>query len=849
MENLLRQYASLSTRKPWTLLALFGVITALSVVLGQNITVDTGLESLLPSDAPSVLAIDEARARRGGQDLFVIAIESPDPLATVQFVDALAESFADWEEVEYFDYERSQSFFREHALLYLTMEDLGNIEDNLRRMIRRRLGQNHPLFTDLEAPADPAEDTWDWHDWTMWISPFTLKELAIEEDAIGTLFPFLDNSAETAEEGADGTPAPVTPPTAEELRNEQIRQARWDLPEQYQDYRIAPHGRVAVFAAKLSGSSTDIDYARAAYERAEAVIAELDPASYNPEMKVQVAGAYRSFLEVRAVVGDAVRATQIAVVIILFLLIGFFRNLRSVYIVLTPLLVGIAWTLGLVDVVYGQLNALTLFVFSMLVGMGIDFSIHVYRRLLDERAAGADWETASFYAISRTGRALVTATATTTVSLLMLNFASFDGFREFGIACAMGVVLCLVSAILIIPPLVAASERVKPSKPPVPGLTPSEGPPWLLTACRVGAVIVLLVGALGVLRSNQVAFEYDFGNLSTPADPNRVRYGAALGPASSSAPAVMLGADEAQMREVHALLSQRFRDGDPLIRGFATIVTLLPSAEQQAERMDQIDEIYSVLDRRAVQRIDGEEGEVIAELTRLTEVETFGADDLPDWSMVQFRERDGSFGSLGMLHGSYNKSDALEVREFQDAYGSIEVESGTVRVSSNGFILADVVRYVQADGRHLAAWVTLGLFLMLLIDLRDLKAVAVCMSTIGLAVALTLLGMVVFDIKLGLYNIVVLPTVLGVGIDGAIHLYHRYLEDGPTKTGAVMRSTGTAVLASSLTTAAGFVGLLMISHNGVRTIGALAVVGILASMTSALVVVPALVGRKPSSAA
>ena len=840
MTSLLRKYAALSTSHPWVILGILALITAVAIDRGIDIDVDAGLESLLPTDAPSVVALEEARARRGGTDLFVIAVESPEPLATVQFVEALAEEFSDWEEVEYTDYVRDQSFFREHALLYLTFADLVNIEDNLRRMIRRRLGRQHPLFEDLETPTDEAEDDWEWRDWRIWVDPLTFQELNVEEDAIGSLFPFLANEEE---EPVDDT-EPIADLSPEEAEAERIRQARWDLPDEYQDYRIAPHGRVAVFAAKLRGRSTNVDYSRQAYERAQEAIAAVDPTSFHPELRAHVAGGYQSFQEVQAVIRDATRATQIAIVLIVFLLVGFFRNLRSLYIVTLPLLMGIAWTLGLLQLIYGRLNTLTIFVFSMLVGMGIDFSIHIYRRVLEERAGGADWETASFHAISRTGRALLTATVTTVVALLMLSFASFDGFQEFGIACATGVATCLFSAVLGIPPLVAASERVKASKERAKSEAGSPtGSSRLLNALRVGAAVVVLAAVGGAIGAENVQFEYDFGNLSAPRDPDRIRYGSALGRARSSAPAILLAADESQMREVHAELSDRLREGDPLLRGFTTIATAVPDAAEQERRMEQIDEIYSVLDRRAVQRIDGDEGEVIAELTELTDVEPFTPDDLPTWSLDQIRERDGAVGGMGLLYGDYTKSDALSVAAFQDAYSTVEVPSGSVRVSTNGFIIADVVRYVQADGKMLALYVSLAILLVLLIDLRNVKAALICLSTIAAAAGVTLLGMQVFGIKLGLYNIVVLPTVLGVGIDGAIHIYHRYAEEGVRSTGSVMRSTGTAVAASSLTTAAGFVGLLMIEHNGIKTIGALAVIGICAAMVASLTMVAALLGR------
>jgi predicted RND superfamily exporter protein len=831
-ERVVARYTRLCVESPIIPLVVLTVFTALCIWRGVGIEVDPDLKALLPDDAPSVVAIEEARSRRGGSDQFVIAVTSPEPLATVQFVDALAEAFREWEEVESLDYARDQSFFRENALLYMPVSDLFMIKRSLQRMIRERLGSSHPLYEDLERRQGDAP--FDWRDQSHWVSPETLVELGLEDDALDQLFPFLaEEPEEPTTEGSSG------PLDVEAVQARRLRAARNALPDEYQDYRVSPSGGVAVFAANLAGRSTNLNYSDRAYAYGMDTIARLDPSSFHPDLRAQVVGGYRDFQQVDAIKKDAATATKIAIGLILLLLVGFFRNLRSIYIVLLPLLAGISWTLGSIELFYGHLNALTVFVFSMLIGMGIDFGLHIYRRTQEEWLAGRPWDVALMIAITRTGRALLTATVTTVVSLLTLLAASFDGFREFGVACGAGVALCLLATVVVMPPLVGLSEKVWPQKRPEnTGVRTVTGPAWLIPAVRIASLVVLVACAMGVAKSGDVAFEYNFRNLEAPRPTDRIAYGSALGRNRSSSPAIILGQDEAQMREVHAELRERLENGDPLLRGFQTIESLVPS--DQEARLEMISQIYDVLDRRAVQRIDGDEGEVIVELTELTDVDAFTIDDLPQWSTDVLREKDGSVGGMGLLYGEYEKRDARDVSAFQDAYQSITVPSGDVRVSTNGFIIADVVRYVQADGKKLALYVTLGLLIVLFFDLRSIGGVVVCLATLGSAVTLTLLGMVVFDIKIGLYNLIVLPTVLGVGIDGAVHVYHRWLEEGRTNVQGVLSTTGVAVIASSVTTMAGFVGLMFIPHLGIRTIGSLSVLGIAATLISVWTILPAM---------
>jgi predicted RND superfamily exporter protein len=81
-------------------------------------------------------------------------------------------------------------------------------------------------------------------------------------------------------------------------------------------------------------------------------------------------------------------------------------------------------------------------------------------------------------------------------------------------------------------------------------------------------------------------------------------------------------------------------------------------------------------------------------------------------------------------------------------------------------------------------------------------------------------------LKLGMFNLVVLPTILSVSVDSVIHLYHRRVELGAGKIGELYQTTGSAVLTGTLNNAFGFLGLCFVSHKGMQTIGLMATLGI-----------------------
>ena len=148
--------------------------------------------------------------------------------------------------------------------------------------------------------------------------------------------------------------------------------------------QLSPDGHVGVVMASMGVSSTDMKAAHGLFDRGTEMIASLDPASFHPEMKAEVVGAFRDFLEVRKLMSDSQMATAISMVVLVILLVMSFRSMRAIAVVIVPLIMGLGWSLFLIASLFEELNVLSLFVFAMLIGMGIDYSIHIYQRALDE---------------------------------------------------------------------------------------------------------------------------------------------------------------------------------------------------------------------------------------------------------------------------------------------------------------------------------------------------------------------------------------------------------------------------------------------------------------------------------
>ena len=100
--------------------------------------------------------------------------------------------------------------------------------------------------------------------------------------------------------------------------------------------------------------------------------------------------------------------------------------------------------------------------------------------------------------------------------------------------------------------------------------------------------------------------------------------------------------------------------------------------------------------------------------------------------------------------------------------------------------------------------------------------------------------MYLFDFRVNIYNMVAFPTIIGMGIDNAVHIFHRYRESGRGSLRLVLRTTGVALVATTLTTMVGFAGLVPAHHPALFWIGTVSLFGLGCCFVTAVTLLPAL---------
>ncbi len=133
-----------------------------------------------------------------------------------------------------------------------------------------------------------------------------------------------------------------------------------------------------------------------------------------------------------------------------------------------------------------------------------------------------------------------------------------------------------------------------------------------------------------------------------------------------------------------------------------------------------------------------------------------------------------------------------------------------------------------------------GIIILLLINFRSIRYAL--LGTLPLAVGLLLMigGMRLIGICFNSANIIVLPLILGIGIDSAIYILNRYRLGEETPGEVAVSSAGVGVFLNALTILFSFGALMVAHHQGVFSIGAVMSLGMAASVASFLIFLPAL---------
>ncbi len=623
-------------------------------------------------------------------------------------------------------------------------------------------------------------------------------------------------------------------------------------------YFLSQDHRALLIIADPIRPAADLTFSR---KLVEAIDPLLD---VGPGVSIQYTGAYPIVLEKATGLRLDMQSSMVtAFVLVLALFFIAYRRPITLLFVGFPLLVGVQITLAMAALLIGRLNILTSAFAAILIGLGIDFAIHLYDRYHSERALGLNIPQAMEKTLMETGAGVLTGGGTTILAFCTLLLARVGGIVELGGLVAAGLFFCLISIFFVLPSFLAWTDSRGGDRYAyrplgdfgLKGLSrflQRHPHPFIIAFSLITASLFVL--ALGI------KFEGDLQGLG----PKRIEAMEVYAHLERIFPrgnrelfVVLEDSDlEGLLRREESVAD---RIGEYRRRGqilsVSSLSNLIPSAGEQRKRRGLIRQSIDLsrVRERLLRELRGQGfnldhfEQALRWMDRLSSPSDDYAPVMPETILNRLQSSPlGKWVSQSIVkrHDIYKsvltvlyEGDRLDLVQLERDLGEIDQRAG---ITGLDLINIDLFGMVRRDLLVIAPLAILSVVLLLYLHFQSWRVVI--LALVPLSVGITwMLGLTsLLGWKLNYINGVVIPMILGIGIDDGIHIIHRYLEDSRYDIHGAVQYTGRAVAMTSLTTMVGFGSLVIAQYRALSSMGWIIILGIGSCLLTSLFLLPPL---------
>ncbi len=511
-----------------------------------------------------------------------------------------------------------------------------------------------------------------------------------------------------------------------------------------------------------------------------------------------------------------------------------------------PLLLSAGVTLAAIGLWDGTLTIMESVFGVLIFGMGVDFAIHLLLRMREERARGLDFQASVERAIAGTGHGILAGAVTTGGAFMIMAFAPDPVFYRLGLAGSVGLLLCFVFLILMLPAEWAILERRHvDDRAPARALLL----PVLATLARVSyrrplailgtTALFMAWSAAGLSHFRyetnlEQVFSRDIRAVDTAAKIHE-HYGIDPGPwlvavaEADEARRVAGEFDRDPLFEHTESIALLF--SDDVVRRRAHLATIGPVLETRRRDLEAMRARLAGVDAEGEERIDA----AILPLLALERAALLGPPEvgkLPPALSERFVGPDGEFLILAFVRDpSLDSAAAAAARRAAQA---IHPDATSISAIFEALIGTDRPWFGKLN---LA--VIIFVVLVLIADLRRPKLVFLALVPVltGSFAALGILNWSGFAFNT--VTLVGIPLLLGLGVDDGVHIVHRLVEEPERPVEGVIASVGRGIAMTTATTCASVAAMLFSRHPGIESIAILLLVGLPLCLLASVAVLPA----------
>lgn len=496
------------------------------------------------------------------------------------------------------------------------------------------------------------------------------------------------------------------------------------------------------------------------------------------------------------------------VLILVFILLSFRKILLPLSTAL-PLIGGAALTSAIAYLIFTSINMFSVSFAILLLGLGIDFSVHLMSRYLEPDSNLSD-------ALSSTGMSILLGALTTSAAFFAFAVARFRAFLQMGVISGVGILIMCLITLTMTPFLIkhlGKKSNSSHSSIIIRTLTPVitffvNKRRWVLGVLLI--TIILLIPSVA-----ETTVISDMNKIYPDNLPSQDYADILIDEFAFDTNSISIYVDTPE--ELIAFTSDL--ENETVIRNTRSLLSFIPLDSSKQN------DILAILHKN--------EGTL-----KGTPYEAF---NLNPTIISQYLSPTGKW-----LMEISPAENIYEPQHYEAFYNVIHRATGAEPVGMVS-IMYEINQMVTSDIITICLFCMLLILIMLLLLYRNLKDTLITMTPLVVTLFTTIGVMNLLGVTLNVFSVAAFPLIIGIGIDSAIHMMHRIRHEKDAITITAIASTGKAIFITTMTTTISFLGLSRINHPGMANLGLAVAIGMFICFVMTMTLIPVLRLRKLGS--
>lgn len=782
------------TKHPFLIVILSLFLGILFFLAFRFVPLDADYINLLPRDSEPVRNLKFLTEKLKGVGQFSIVIESQkeDIEAMKKLSDDLNQELLKIPEIQNIQYKLPLDFIMNNLFLFIETKDLEEIFNRLYEKVQYEIYKNVPFYISFEDEEDKVE--------------FNIDDII-----------------------------------------EKYKEQRGSITVSQSEYMISEDKKILVMFIKPDFMPTEVNKTGLLIDKIKKIVEKLNIKNYGEDISVSFAGTYTLSYDQKNAIYEDIKITSLIALFLIFIAILFFiqRIDYSIYL-LYSLAIGVLSAFGIAYLIFHHINLITGFLIAILTGLGVNYGIHFLFRYREEQRI-IDNTKALKHAFIYTGLASLTGALTTAVSFFSLSFSKFLGFSEFGLLASAGILVTLLSTYVVVTSLITLSnkfftmQKAKEKKEQRVILNYSDK--MFKRVIFSISIILFVVTVIFIFSLKNLRFEYNSKKLEVKGQRSikttemiQEKFNI------STDPAIFYTYSREEEKDFYNSVKEMMKQKNSTIGNVLSLSGVLPDEKIQKERLIWVKKIKNELDALPPKAIENkEQRDRIQQIKKIADsAKVITEEDLPENFSRRFIAYDNNKKLyITQVFPKKVLFDAREMKKYVSDIKNIKGKKGIYYPTGMHILYVYLIDTVLKESKIFISIVFFLIWILLLIDFKKIKDSLIAMIPIIFGTIWLIEIMSIFGIKFNFMNIVVLPTVLGTGIDNGVHIFHRYRETNNIYQ--TIKRTGIANLGMSLTVALGWSALFFAHYEGLKTMAFVGVIGIIMTFIASVTIMPAII--------